>query len=245
MLAPAGRPDAVFFDAFGTLFSWAPARPPAEVVAYGLRAAGMEVSLSSVSDAVRVEMAFFRTRQAQVRTAAELAQLRQEAAVLVRDTLGGEIACPVPIETIADLLVDAFASKAFADARPAFERLQARGLRTGILSNFSCMLPMLLAEVGLDGLADPIVFSAVEGVEKPNPAIFEAAARAVASIPKRCVLIGDDLVNDVQGAQNARMPVIWINRHDEEVPEGIDSAGTLIEATDMVLDRNWHNLSLP
>ncbi len=236
-------PAAVFFDAYGTLISWEPARPPAEVVAEGLWAAGARVSLEQVQAAVGIEMAFYRRHQSQVRTADELAELRRDAAVLVRDTLGGAEACSVPVETIVTLLLDAFATTALPDARPAIERLQTHSLKTGVLSNFSYLLPLLLDELGLDDALDPIVFSAAEGFEKPGSAIFEAAARAVEANTSECVLIGDDLVNDVEGAQGAGMPVIWVNRRDEPVPPGVDSAADLMQAVDLVLRGGWHTLS--
>ena len=76
MPAAPNLPAAVFFDAYGTLISWKPARPPAQVVAEGLWAAGVDAPFERVEVAVRAEMAFYRERQALVRTAAELDALR-------------------------------------------------------------------------------------------------------------------------------------------------------------------------
>lgn len=237
------HPAAVFFDAYGTIISWEPALPPSKVLAEGLWAIGVEVSLDQVQAAVEIEMAFYRKHQAQVRTADELARLRRDAAILVRNMLGGAGACPVPVETIVKLLLDAFATSALPDAQPAIEQLQGCRLRTGVLSNFSYLLPLLLDELGLTDALDPIVFSAAEGVAKPDRAIFEAAARAVGAETTECVLIGDDLVNDVEGARGAEMPVIWVNRRNERVPPGVDSAADLVQAARMVLGDSWRTLS--
>ena len=244
MPAAPDLPAAVFFDAYGTLISWKPARPPAQVVAEGLWAAGVDAPFERVEAAVRAEMAFYRERQALVRTAAELAALRRDAATLVRDELGGRQACSLPLDDIAALLVKAFATWAYPEARTVIERLRARGLRTGVLSNFSYLLPLLLAEVGLAEHLDPIVFSAAEGVSKPDAAIFAAAARAVGADPAQCVLIGDDLGNDVAGARGVGMPVIWLNRVGQPIPAGVHAATDLIQAADTILSAEWRSLSL-
>lgn len=237
------HPAAVFFDAYGTLISWEPALPPSKVLATGLWALGVEVSLDQVQAAVEIEMSFYRKHQAQVRTAGELARLRRDAAILVRNTLGGAGACPVSVETIVKLLLEAFATSALPDAQPAIDQLQGYRIRTGVLSNFSYLLPLLLDELGLTNALDPIVFSAAEGVAKPDPSIFEAAARAVGVETSECVLIGDDLINDVEGARGAEMPVIWVNRHNDQIPSGVDSAADLVQAARMVLGNSWRTLS--
>ncbi len=237
-------PAAVFFDAHGTLISWKPARSPTQVVAEGLWAAGVDAPLERIEAAVRAQTVLYRERKALVRTAAELAVLRRDAAIVVRDILGGPRACTMPIDAIAALLVEAFGTWAFPEARAAIDRLRAQGLRVGVLSNFSYLLPLLLAEVGLAEHLDPIVFSAAEGVEKPDTAIFAAAVRAVDAEPAQCVLIGDDLVNDVAGARAVGMPVIWLNRGGQPVPAGVHAASDLIQATDAILGADWRRLSL-
>ncbi len=189
-------------------------------------------------------MAFYRERQALVRTAAELAALRRDAATLVRDELGGLQACSMPLDDISALLVKAFATWAYPEARTVIDRVRARGPRVGVLSNFSYLLPLLLAEVGLAEHLNPIVFSAAEGVSKPDATIFAAAARAVGADPAQCVLIGDDLGNDVAGARGVGMPVIWLNRVGQPIPAGVHAATDLIQAADTILSAEWRSLSL-
>ena len=114
-------PAAVFFDAHGTLISWKPTRPPMQVVAEGLWTAGVDAPLERIEAAVRAEMGFYRERKALVRTAAELAALRRDAAIVVRDELGGPQACSMPLDDIAALLVKAFATWAYPEARTVID----------------------------------------------------------------------------------------------------------------------------
>ena len=235
----------MFFDAYGTLIWWQSERSPAEALAEGLSRAGLALPFSVVERALQVEMAFYRDHQARVRTAQELAELRKASAAVLRDGLGGEAACPLPLDRLLRLLLAAFETRALPDAEPAIRQLRQAGVRTGVLSNFSYLLPLLLDEVGLASSLDPVVFSAAAGAEKPDPAIFHVAARAVAAASRDCVLVGDDLVSDVGGARAAGMPVVWVAREGAAAPPGVRTARSLTEAAGAVLGEDWRHFSLP
>src|SRR5262245_61497924 len=67
----------------------------------------------------------------------------------------------------------------FPDVLPVLHELKGNRLVLGVISNFEEWLGRLLALLGVDGLLDLQVVSGVEGIEKPDPAIFELAlARA-------------------------------------------------------------------
>ncbi|MEZ5979912.1 MAG: HAD-IA family hydrolase [Planctomycetota bacterium] len=76
--------------------------------------------------------------------------------------------------------------------------LRAAGLRVGLLSNWSARLPKLLEAVGLGGAFDFVVCSAIDRVEKPDPAAFRLAAARAGVAPERCVHAGDRA--DLDGA---------------------------------------------
>ncbi|MBM4435786.1 MAG: HAD-IA family hydrolase [Actinobacteria bacterium] len=237
-------PTAVFFDAYGTLISFRQDVAPAEAVHRGLAQAGVALPFEVVERALAVEMAFYRERQAHVRTPEQLAELRQASAQVLRDGLGGVSACPLDLPAVLSLILDAFKTVVLPDALPAIGRLRGAGVRTGVLSNFSYLLPLLLRELGLSALLDPVVFSAAAGAEKPLPAIFRAAAGAVDTRPSDCVLLGDDLRADVEGARGAGMPVIWIARNGGVPPPGVRLARSLTDAAEAVLCDDWRRFSL-
>ena len=238
-------PAAVFLDAYGTLISWQPQRPPADVVHTGLRRAGLALPFETVERALATEMAFYRDRQASVRTPEQLARLRTESAEVLRDQLGGPQVCRLSSDSLLKLILAAFKTRTLPDVEPALHALRAAGMRTGVLSNFSYLLPLLLDELGLAERLDPVVFSAAIGAEKPDPSIFHTAAKAVGTKPARCVLIGDDLTNDVEGARGVGMPVVWIARDGAAAPPGVAVARSLSDAVRLALAPGWPRLSLP
>jgi putative hydrolase of the HAD superfamily len=98
---------------------------------------------------------------------------------------------------------------AFADARnfklmpgaaELLERAAARGLRLGLVSNWSPALPGVLAGLGIARHFSAVVVSAVERVEKPDPAIFERALGRLNVSAAQALHVGNEPVQDVLGA---------------------------------------------
>ncbi len=232
-------PAVVFFDAYRTLIFWQTGPSPFDVVETGLHRAGMNVSRASVETALRAEMAYYKRHFRKVRTHEQMDRLRCDDARVFREALGEAAAKAPPVDDLVVLLAQAFETRLLPDALPAIQRLREAGVRTGVLSNFSFQLPLLLEEVGLGGLLDPIVVSAEVGVEKPDAAIFTLAARAANAAVDRCVMIGDDLVADVAAARSAGMSAIWVNRRREAIPDGVTSADDLVHAVSIVLSGDW------
>lgn len=100
----------------------------------------------------------------------------------------------------------------FADTVPALEQLQARGKRLGIISNFSPNCEALLRELGLAHYFDFFIVSGILGIEKPDPLIFQAAVEAAGRDVSQLVYIGDSVFHDVEGAKNAGMDAILVDR---------------------------------
>jgi putative hydrolase of the HAD superfamily len=57
-----------------------------------------------------------------------------------------------------------------------------------------------------------VIFAQDIGVEKPDPAIFQAACREACCSPEQLLHIGDSLDTDVAGAQRAGAVSVWLNR---------------------------------
>jgi putative hydrolase of the HAD superfamily len=100
----------------------------------------------------------------------------------------------------------------YPDVRPTLEGLEARGRRLGIISNFSPNCQDLLGQLGLERYFDFFIVSGILGIEKPDPAIFEAAVSASGLPRTRLVYIGDSIHHDVEGAQRAGIDAILIDR---------------------------------
>jgi putative hydrolase of the HAD superfamily len=83
-----------------------------------------------------------------------------------------------------------------AGARELVDALRARGLRTGIVSNWSARLPRLLDRLGFGACFEPLVCSALVGFEKPDPRIFEFALERARVDASEALHAGDDERND-------------------------------------------------
>ncbi len=69
--------------------------------------------------------------------------------------------------------------------------LRGKGLRTALLSNHAAELLDLLADLGVDDLFDVRVVSALEGVMKPDPAIYQRALERLGVMPAEAVFVDD------------------------------------------------------
>jgi len=86
------------------------------------------------------------------------------------------------------------------DARVLIGDLNAAGVPLGIVSNSEGRMAELLAELGLAGCFTVTVDSGAAGVSKPDPRIFEIAARGLGLPLGELVHVGDSEAADVRGA---------------------------------------------
>jgi putative hydrolase of the HAD superfamily len=96
---------------------------------------------------------------------------------------------------LADTLYESFTDRAnyaaFDDVRPSLEKLRGEGLTLGVISNYEAWLEDLLADLELSSLLQIRVVSGIEGVEKPDPAIFRLALERAKLPAEEAVYVGD------------------------------------------------------
>jgi putative hydrolase of the HAD superfamily len=68
---------------------------------------------------------------------------------------------------------------------------------------------------------DQIVISGDFGRGKPDPSIFEHALTLMSIHKDEAIMVGDNLMTDILGANRAGMKSVWINRHNKERNEVI------------------------
>jgi putative hydrolase of the HAD superfamily len=117
----------------------------------------------------------------------------------------------------------------FPDVLPVLHDLKARGLVLGVISNFEEWLGRLLARLGVDGLLDLQVVSGVEGVEKPDPAIFQLALTRAGLLAGECAYVGDSPTFDTGPAEALGMRGVLIDRRGRHP----DHAGPGVRITDL------------
>ena len=121
-------------------------------------------------------------------------------------------------ERLAQRVYDEFGDprrwRAYDDVEPVFERLRARGLGIGIISNWDNRLEGLLGGLGLGRFIDSVVSSASVGLHKPDPRIFELACERLGVSPQDAAHVGDHHYADIVGAEAVGMTPVLIDRWD-------------------------------
>lgn len=101
------------------------------------------------------------------------------------------------------------AAAAFTRNRPVLEKLAQR-YRLGIVSNFYGNLEAVCVGAGLSPYFGAMADSHCVGVEKPDPAIFQAALSPLNGSPETTLFVGDSLRRDREGARRTGIDFVWI-----------------------------------
>lgn len=115
----------------------------------------------------------------------------------------------------------------FDDVRKTLEYLKDR-YRLAILTNGSPISQRRkLESTGILDLFELSVVSGEVGIDKPDARIFDYMCNRLNALPKQCLYIGDNYINDVLGARNAGWNAIYLNRNhlfsnEEEMIEGLE-----------------------
>jgi len=121
----------------------------------------------------------------------------------------------------------------FPDVILGVERLRARGLKLGILSNAGSNLLEFLSALGLLGHFDFSVVSAIEGTKKPDRRIYERALERAGVGPSEAVHVGDMYLEDVLGPRKLGVRPLLIERGEYAMfphyPESANHPGASID----------------
>jgi HAD superfamily hydrolase (TIGR01549 family) len=96
----------------------------------------------------------------------------------------------------------------FEGVHQTLSDLKNKGYQLAVISNWDLTLSNVLKAHRLDQYFDLIVASLVEGIEKPYPRLFHIALEKLGVKPSEAVHIGDDPVDDIQGAESAGMAAL-------------------------------------
>lgn len=204
-----GRLRAVLFDAVGTLLVLR--EPVGATYARFAEAHGARVPPA------RLDEAFARCRAAAAPVAYAPGLPLAECAAreraywrrLVDDTFRAAdgSALPRPFEAFFERLWAHYGGAGAWALAPGAEAclvgLRARGLATGIVSNFDQRLRAVLGELGVHHLFDVVVLPADAGAAKPERAIFDAALKRLGLGGGQAAFVGDHAEQDVAGARAA------------------------------------------
>ena len=94
----------------------------------------------------------------------------------------------------------------FPDSADTLSYLKERGYRIGMITNGDSSLQRAkLSSSGLLPYFDHVIVSGEEGIDKPNPLLYERSADALGVSLSECLFVGDRNETDIAGAKNAGM----------------------------------------
>jgi putative hydrolase of the HAD superfamily len=200
---------AIFFDAVGTLIF--PDPPAAEVYADVGRRHGSRLSLDVIQrrfrDAFQAEEAFDQRDELRTDEEREVRRWRHIVAAVLDDVADGEDV----FRELFDHFSRASAWRCAPDAGPVLAELARRGYRLGLASNYDRRLRSVTA--GLPELRplEHLVISSEVGWRKPARGFFEEAVRQAGVTAGQVLFVGDDPVNDGEGARAAGLQVLLLD----------------------------------
>jgi putative hydrolase of the HAD superfamily len=224
------RRRALLVDALGTLVELA---PPAPALRHELSARfGLDVAHEAADRALRAEIGYYRSHLQQARDERSLADLRRRCAEVLRGALpSSDRLAAISTEALTETLLAALRFRAFDDACEALAIARERRQRVIVVSNWDFSLTEVLDRIGLAALVDGVVISAVLGVRKPSPAIFEAALKLAGAARTEAVHVGDSVEEDVDGARAAGIEAVLLRRDGSPGPDGVTTIASLTELT--------------
>ena len=120
----------------------------------------------------------------------------------------------------------------FDDVAPVLEQLRVEGVILGIVSNFEPWLDQLLSALEVRDVFAVRVISGLEGIEKPDPRIFELAMERAGVGPQDSAYVGDNPEFDVDPPAALGMFPVLIdrrNRHPAHPGVRLTDLGQLAE----------------
>lgn len=218
-------PEGVLFDAGGTLVAL-----HAERLTAALRARGFEPG--------SVETAFWRTV---VLLDSEFSPGAGQFNSWWRswqERLANH--CEVPVEAFREVYDELDAEHFLWEspvpgAAECLRTLAGAGLRVGVVSNADGRIASALERAGLSDLLEVIVDSAVVGVAKPDPRIFDHALEPLGLAPHEAWYLGDTVTYDAAAAEAAGLTSWVVDHSGTHVLDHPRRVRSLAEFTERVL----------
>jgi putative hydrolase of the HAD superfamily len=225
--------EAVVFDLFGTLahqFSLNPYVAVVHRMAAELRA-----------DPEEFTRLWFETGKIRGSSGFKVVKSSLEFMVdkigLARDEIRIEKAAQIRLDYVRGLL------SPLPYALQVLAQLRERKIKIGLVSNCSVDVPEVWPETPFGPLLDAVIFSCQVGLSKPDPRIYQLAAKELGVKPGDCLYVGDGSSQELSGASAVGMHPVLIRNTDYDTTgeQQIDSEvetwkGPQINSLRQVLD---------
>ncbi len=205
---------AVFFDLYHTLIRYEP--PREESLAKALNEFGIKAEPETLRQPIIAADEFIYQEHARLpmskRNDADRKALWARYQALMLREAGIE---PTP-ELINGIIEKTqqvkFELILFDDVLPVLSQLKEKGLILGLISNVDRDMSPLFQKLGLKPLLDVVVTPQDSGYAKPQPEIFNEAARKAGIKTSEAMYVGDQYQIDAIGASRAGMKGILLDR---------------------------------
>ena len=143
--------------------------------------------------------------------------------------------CIEPLAAKIALYCYRAARSSVEEARPVLEALHARYPMV-LVSNFYGNVESVLADFDLRRYFRDIIESAVVGVRKPDPKIFQLGVDALGLKPEEVLVIGDSYKKDIVPAESIGCHVAWIKGKGWTADEDAQMHPNIIKNLREILD---------
>jgi putative hydrolase of the HAD superfamily len=123
-----------------------------------------------------------------------------------------EIGIEAPVEVLTEVGERRISFRPYSESEAVLRRLREMGAKVFAVSNWDIELANVLDDLGWGGYFDGVIASAVVGTEKPEGGIFEEALRVGGITRDRVIHVGNDPITDVEGASQAEIDTVLIDR---------------------------------
>lgn len=126
------------------------------------------------------------------------------------------------------------ARRSVENAAPVLEALSQRYPMV-LVSNFYGNIETVLEDFGVRKYFQAIIESAVMGIRKPDPRIFEHGVKALGMLPEETLVIGDSYRKDIVPAESIGCQAIWLKGKGWTADEDAQLHPNIIAKLDEVL----------
>lgn len=103
----------------------------------------------------------------------------------------------------------------FPETEEVLKKLKQEGYLIGVISNLSSAYKKPFFTLGIDKMIDHYIFSCETGFKKPDERIFKHMTSIFNIRGGEALMIGDSLVSDYQGAKNAGLNALLLDRENK------------------------------
>lgn len=141
------------------------------------------------------------------------------------------------------ILADVYArtKEAVAQSKQVLLKLKEKAPLV-LVSNFYGNLNVVLDEMGLSEIFDKVIESAVVGVRKPDPEIYQLGIDALGLNPDEIVVVGDSFEKDIVPAKKVGLHTVWLKGEQwDDTPHDESVADRVITSLDELLNADENN----